>query len=282
MLVKIIRGEPYNKWDENLKRFLEENEDARKSFEIDIDNVLGEEWAYNSDDEVEEYEFDYDYNYDGEPVDEEINSSAMNRFNGLLTNNVVYLDCSNNKLSELPPFLPESLIELHCEFNWLRELPELPSRLKVLDCSYQTWLLQEFPVFPSSLKELYCNNNALDKLPCLPMNLTVLDCSNNDLTHIPYLPHTLVTLDCTKNCISELPSKLPPHLEILKCENNKIYKLPCLPETLTLFEASGNPIHHFYESYCQKNKNLYNSYKKSVIKIEGWIIKCKLSTLNTD
>ncbi len=50
--------------------------------------------------------------------------------------NVVYIDCSGNKLTSLPK-LPISLQKLYCGNNKLTSLPELPN----------------------SLQELYCRNN---------------------------------------------------------------------------------------------------------------------------
>jgi Leucine-rich repeat (LRR) protein len=77
--------------------------------------------------------------------------------------NLIFLDCSNNQLTNLPK-LPFSLKILYCNGNRLTNLPrslpsgnrlsarsalELPSSLQILWCANNE--------LPSSLKELYCN-----------------------------------------------------------------------------------------------------------------------------
>ncbi len=47
--------------------------------------------------------------------------------------NVVYINCHNNKLTSLPK-LPDSLQSLNCYINQLISLPELPNSLKQLYC----------------------------------------------------------------------------------------------------------------------------------------------------
>jgi len=121
--------------------------------------------------------------------------------------NIVYINCSNNNLTELPSNLPESLDELHCSYN---KLTELPSKL------------------PESLQELDCSNNNLTSLPPnLPESLYKLYCRNNNLTSLPSnLPESLQILECSSNKITSLPPNLPESLKILWCSNNKLTSLP--------------------------------------------------------
>ena len=120
---------------------------------------------------------------------------------------IVYINCYNNDLTELPSTLPESLQKLHCSFN---NLTSLPSKL------------------PESLQILNCYNNDLTELPSkLPGSLQKLDCSNNDLTSLPSkLPDSLRVLECYDNKLTELPSILPGSLQKLDCSNNDLTSLP--------------------------------------------------------
>ena len=73
--------------------------------------------------------------------------------------------------------LPNSLKELHCDFNKLSSLPNLPNSLEVLSCSVNN--LTILPKLTNSLKELYCNYNSLTLLPELPNSLQILTCRGN-------------------------------------------------------------------------------------------------------
>jgi len=55
---------------------------------------------------------------------------------------VVYLNCSNNQLSNLPK-LPKTLTELNCKGNQLSNLPELPKTLTTLWCSYNQFIKKD-------------------------------------------------------------------------------------------------------------------------------------------
>ena len=57
-------------------------------------------------------------------------------------NNLTYLNCHNNQLTDLPE-LPKTLTYLYCSENELTKLPELPKTLNRLNCSdnpgYEKW-----------------------------------------------------------------------------------------------------------------------------------------------
>ncbi len=74
--------------------------------------------------------------------------------------NIIYINCCNNQLTELPR-LPNLLEIFWCNNNKLTELPELPNLLKELYCSNNQ--LTSLPKLPNSLQRLYCYNNELIK-----------------------------------------------------------------------------------------------------------------------
>jgi hypothetical protein len=69
--------------------------------------------------------------------------------------NLKGLDCSYNKITELPP-LPPTLIELWCGYNKITKLPPLPPTLETLLCGYNN--LTRLPHLPPTLKYLHCGN----------------------------------------------------------------------------------------------------------------------------
>jgi len=159
--------------------------------------------------------------------------------------NIVYINCCNNKLTSLPSNLPESLRGLDCSGNDLTSLPStLPESLQTLDCSYND--LTSLPSkLPESLQELYCSSNKLTSFPSkLPESLQELCCSNNNLTALPLkLPESLQELYCVDNKLTELPSKLPESLQKLDCSNNKLTSLPSkLPESLRVLYCYNNKL----------------------------------------
>ena len=105
-------------------------------------------------------------------------------------NEITYLNCCWNNLSNLPPELPNSLTELWCNDNTLYNLPELPDSLTFLYCSNNN--LSSLSELPHSLTHLYVYNNNLSSLPELPQSLTYLYCDNNILSDLPELPKSLI------------------------------------------------------------------------------------------
>ncbi len=109
---------------------------------------------------------------------------------------IVFLDCSNNRLTSLPT-LPQGLLYLYCGDNMLTSLPTLPIGLKVLECYHNQ--LVSLPMLPTSLVELNCNDNKLTSLPQLSEGLEELYCRVNNLKSLPILPISLWKLKCTNN-----------------------------------------------------------------------------------
>ena len=115
---------------------------------------------------------------------------------------------------------------------------------------------------------IWCVNNSLSILPELPNSLEIFWCVNNSLSILPELPNSLIELYCCANKLSSLP-KLPNSLEILWCSSNNLSSLPELPNLLDDFVYYDNPIYTFIK------KNLKNTKKKFVNKIENWFLDCK-------
>ena len=109
-----------------------------------------------------------------------------------LSDNVIELNCSYNKLSFLP-VLPKTLKRLVCCNNNLTSLPELPKSLEYLYCNDNKLSLRDpagitsLPELPNGLIGLWCYNNNIKVLPEIPNNLELLVCYNNPLEClIPY------------------------------------------------------------------------------------------------
>ena len=159
-------------------------------------------------------------------------------------------NCSNCNLTELPEYLPNSLIELYCHNNNLTKLPNLPNSLLKLYCYNNDLSINGIPELPYSLTDLDCSVNKLIKLPNLPNKLVYFDCDGNLVKSLPTLPKSLLVLYCYNNnlSINGIP-ELPSNLKHFNCENNKLTELPDLPSSLTQFHSiGGNLLHQTY--YC--------------------------------
>jgi len=179
-------------------------------------------------------------------------------------NDIVYINCFYNKLTELPPTLPDSLQILYCSYNKLTDLPPtLPSSLQRLYCSYNN--LTELPTLPDSLQILWCAYNKLTELPpTLPDSLEELYCSSNKLTVLPpTLPDSLQKLYCSYNKLTELPPTLPDSLQELYCSYNKLTELPpTLPYSLQELYCSDNKLTEIPPTFPNSLQKLYCSSNK--------------------
>ena len=125
-----------------------------------------------------------------------------------------YLDVSSGKFK-----IPDDAIKFNCNDRKISELPELPPRLRTLECDVN--LLLVLPKLPASLVQLQCNLNKLTELPELPPILKEIYCSSNNLVEIPELPDTLKYLCCGYNNLTALP-ELPKPPSVLICDHNNI------------------------------------------------------------
>ena len=201
-------------------------------------------------------------------------------------NDIVYIDYSYNKLTELPEDLPQSLQHLNCSYNKIITIgSKLPASLQKLDCSNNKIITIESKL-PTSLLELDCTNNkiikftskfpqSLQKLNCfhnnlvelpedLPQSLQKLYCGNNNLVELPEdLPQSLQKLNCFHNNLVELPEDLPQSLQKLYCGNNNLVELPeDLPQSLQRLSCGNNNLtklppnlpHFLQVLYCSNNQ----------------------------
>uniref|UniRef100_A0A6C0DJJ0 Uncharacterized protein n=1 Tax=viral metagenome TaxID=1070528 RepID=A0A6C0DJJ0_9ZZZZ len=151
---------------------------------------------------------------------------------------LTYLNCSFNKLTELPNDIPTEDGDL---------MNKLPNRLKNLICNNN--LLTSLPeLLPMNLRHLNCSFNTLTSIPILvnnpispegTINLLFLHCNNNEITQLPELPNNIKLLNCNNNEITQLP-ELPNNIKLLNCSNNKLTTLPKLPDDLTKLYCQGN------------------------------------------
>jgi Leucine-rich repeat (LRR) protein len=94
---------------------------------------------------------------------------------------ITELKISEKKITKLPSWLSkcEKLIKLDCSHNNIKQLNNLPKRLKILNFSY----------------------NKIIKIDNLSQTLKYLNCSNNIIVQLDNLPPTLNTLQCEFNQI---------------------------------------------------------------------------------
>ena len=140
-----------------------------------------------------------------------------------------YLDCTNNKLTELILTGCSALVELHCESNLLTELNVTGlANLEVLHC-YDNQLTTLNASGLSNLIELQCGLNQLTSLfvsGCV--NLEILSCFNNQLTALDVSScGKLESLWCGGNVLTF--NTLPP----IGCAATYNY--------ITVFDMAGNP-----------------------------------------
>ena len=101
----------------------------------------------------------------------------------------------------------------------ITSLPELPTGLKVLICSYTP--LTSLPELPAGLRELWCSHTSLTSLPDLPASLQLLSCCYTQLTKLPDLPASLQELWCSHTLLTSLPD-LPASLQLLSCSHTSL------------------------------------------------------------
>ena len=111
----------------------------------------------------------------------------------VLPNEIEYVDCSYNNISELID-LPFKLKKLVCVHNKLKNLDYLPYGIKYLDCSNNN--ICELNNLPNSVIELYCSYNNIHNLDCLPNNILIIKCSNNYITKLNNIPKNIKKITC--------------------------------------------------------------------------------------
>ncbi len=157
-----------------------------------------------------------------------------------LPEGLAVLDIEEIGITELPPNLPATLVDLNLSGNRLGASLVLPAALKRLAIGRNG--LTELPRFPAGLQELLVHQNRIQTLPAgLPSGLQLLDVSDNRLTALPDdLPANLKLLLARHNHLTQLPEVLPAQLEELDVSWNRLRSLPALPDTLRVLEVGNN------------------------------------------
>ncbi len=171
--------------------------------------------------------------------------------------NLQYLDCSRNKLKQLPP-LNSNLQKLNCSRNKLKQLPPLNSNLQKLNCSHN--LLKQLPELNENLIILDCSNNLLTSLPTLNNDLEGLFCFNNLLKSLPPLNKKLSHLNCCVNELTWLPV-INNELISLDCFGNKLYYLPNLNKISTIILGDNPLVYPFPNDFGLYNSHNFNLNK---------------------
>ena len=83
----------------------------------------------------------------------------------VLPNTLEFLSCSNNELTGIPN-IPEKLIGLYLEHNYIRHIPPLPKTL--IDFFFADNKVAIMPQLPPFLKRITCNTNPLQEYTPFP------------------------------------------------------------------------------------------------------------------
>jgi len=89
-------------------------------------------------------------------------------------NNLIGLNCSHNKITQIPNILPNSLQKFSCCHNKITQIPDtLPNSLQVFYC-WNNKITQIPDTLPDSLKTFHCNDNKITQIPLLIIQLQKL------------------------------------------------------------------------------------------------------------
>jgi uncharacterized repeat protein (TIGR01451 family) len=150
-----------------------------------------------------------------------------------LADSLTHLGLINCTLHSLPDPLPDSLVQLNVDNNYLDSLPSLPAGLTILDCGYNS--LTQIPALPHALTSLQANRNRLVSLPALPQGMTSLSVSDNQLTYLPSLPNGIKSLACHFNQLTALPAMPDSLLTLILNSNHQLACVPPLPFGVSTF-----------------------------------------------
>lgn len=222
----------------------------------------------------------------------------------LYVNKLIWLNCSNNKLT----FIPEKIFSLEyfdfsnnyvgedvnfslypnlkylmASSNKIKYVFDLPTNLKYLDLSNNP--IKELKKLPNKLEYLLIVQTRIKSIELLELdNLKYLDLSLNELDTycLDGLPSSLDYLNCSQTGITKL-NNLPSSIGTLICTNNQITSLDMLPENLKVLFCAHNKItklddlpNGLKELVCSNNEiielnNLPNSLKELVCSDDNMI-----------
>jgi E3 ubiquitin-protein ligase SspH2 len=156
-----------------------------------------------------------------------------------------WLNLSDLDLTELPP-IPSKVRRLNCSFNSISSLSNLPKRLRRLKCD-----LTNDAKLPRQLTYLWCGGDqfvqlidlpnelltiyiysapqltSIDKLPDSIQHIYIRSC--NTIRHIYHLPKNLKVLDIWYMYKLESIAYFPRYLETTRIRETVLTKLPPLP-----------------------------------------------------
>jgi Leucine-rich repeat (LRR) protein len=165
--------------------------------------------------------------------------------------NIIKLDCSNNKLNSLARIKNLTNLEiLNCSFNKLTSLSEIENltNLKILNCSFSKLTNLESIKNLTNLTTLNCSDNQLSSLVGIKnlTNLTELYCSGNQLSSLVGIENlnNLTKLYCSNNQLDSLAGiENLTNLMELDCRNNQLTNLESIKNLTNLKEL-----------YCSHNQ----------------------------
>jgi Leucine-rich repeat (LRR) protein len=155
----------------------------------------------------------------------------------LLSKNIRTLNLSRQNLTELPDLTRfRRLKNLHCSYNKLTSIDNLPYWIENIYCSYnQITCINKLPQY---LTGLFCGHNKIKYICTLPVFLSVLHCQNNKLV-----------------CLSDLPYLC----EVVLAYNNELQSIPYLPYGLTEFYCTITPM--IYPEINFHSVNIINNFR---------------------
>lgn len=174
-----------------------------------------------------------------------INDCGLESIDLDLYPNINYLDCSNNKLTKISG--GTKLIELHIQYNLIKELPEFPSIVRI---NADHNLIKELRIYPD-LVNISVAYNQLIKIPAQP-SLRKLIANNNMITDIGKMSKLeLIDLAYNKLTVFTLPEKL----EYVSLQFNPLTKLEltdCNVENLKELQINFETYKYIYANYYHK------------------------------
>ena len=170
-------------------------------------------------------------------------SIASSRIISIYGENITYLDCSGNQLTNLDVSNNTALTYLNCEDNQLINLDvSKNTALTGLSCNNNPLIGLDVSK-NTALGTLYCGNNQLTSLD-VSNNIAVeiLECSNNQLTSLDVSKNTKMrTLFCRNIQLTSLDVSKNTALGTLYCGNNQLTSLDVSKNTaLCKLDCSRN------------------------------------------
>ncbi|MCD6027508.1 MAG: hypothetical protein K0R08_2027 [Solimicrobium sp.] len=131
------------------------------------------------------------------------------------------LDISSTDVTNLPPNLPEGLINLNISNTQVKKLPDLPSGLTILNI--EGTKITKLPAhLPAGLERLHIAQTRVRELPKLSAKLIALDIAQTLITELPPLPSGLTHLTLLESKLKKLPERWPVRLNYLAVSGRDI------------------------------------------------------------